>query len=404
MAAFDYVALDRKGRRQKGVIEADSLRQSRQFLRERALTPLDVHETSHARRTDPKPGLRRRRVGLRDVSIITRQLAVLIESGLPVEQALQVLIRQSESSRIKSMLAAIRAQVLEGQSLSESLGAFPDSFPEMYRSSVKAGEQTGHLDKVLSNLADFAENAFQARQKILLAMLYPAILTVVSLLIMLFLMACIMPDMQRVFSGSGHALPLLTQGFIALGKGLQQYGLFLPLAMALSIMAARSALRRPQVRLALDKSKRRWPVIGPLVRQYDASRFASVLGMLQESGVPLVQALEIGGAVTTNSYVRLEVQHIARQVREGASLSRSLEQSSVFPPMFATMAGSGEASGELGTMLNRAAAIQQRSLETRVAVILGVFEPLLLLVMAGLVLLLVLAIIRPILNLNQLVQ
>jgi general secretion pathway protein F len=408
MAAFEFVALDSNGRRHKGVIEADSARQTRQILRERQLTPVQVDEASQARQAaDNTPGQkswRPQRVGLREISVITRQLATLVEAGLPVEQALQALSRQSEKPRVKSMLAAVRAQVLEGRTLAESLAAFPRSFSELYRTSVHAGERSGHLSRVLEHLADYTESSYQSRQKILLAMLYPAILTVVSVLIIIFLMVFIIPDMVKVFTGAGQTLPLLTRGLIFTSEGLQQYGLVLLMVLGGGIVFAKRAMRRPEVQAMVDKSLLTWPLVGRFAYQYSASRFASTLGMLQESGVPLLQALDIAAAVLPNRYLRARVSEVGKQVREGVSLSKAMEQSGVFPPVLLTMVGSGEASGTLGDMLSRAGGIQQRDLQNRVAVLLGLFEPLVLLVMGGLVLLLVLAIILPILNLNQLVQ
>ncbi|NCY24784.1 MAG: type II secretion system protein GspF [Alphaproteobacteria bacterium] len=404
MAAFDYIAIDENGKRHRGVIEADSARKTRQILRERLLTPLQIEEAGPQKASAAKsPGRSGGRVGLRDVSVITRQLATLVEAGLPVEQALQALSRQSEKPTAKSMLAAVRAQVLEGRTLAQSLAAFPRSFPELYRSSVHAGERTGHLDTVLMHLAQFMESSYQSRQKILLALLYPAILTAVSLMIIVFLMMFMVPSMVQVFVGAGQELPLLTRGLIAISGGLQSYGLVLLMLLGGGIYTAKKALRKPDIRAALDAKMLGWPVAGKFALHYNASRFATTLGMLHESGVPLLQALEIAAAVLPNLHMRAQVGAVARQVREGVSLSAAMEKSGVFPPVLITMVASGEASGQLGHMLERAGSIQQRDLENRIAVLLGLFEPMVLLVMGGFVLLLVLAIILPILNLNQLV-
>lgn len=405
MAAFDYIAIDESGKRHRGVIEADSPRRTRQILRERSLTPLQIHEVAGHKAAGSLRGRAARagRLGLREVGVVTRQLATLVEAGLPVEQALQALSKQSENAQAKSMLAAVRAQVLEGKTLAQGFAAFPRSFPELYRSSVHAGERTGHLDTVLGHLAEFMERAYQSRQKVLLALLYPAILTVVSVCIILFLMAFMVPSMVQVFAGTGQELPLLTRALISLSEGLQHFGLVLLAAIGASVYAARQALKRPEVRATLDAKMLRWPVAGKFVLQYNASRFASTLGMLHDSGVPLLQALDISAAVLPNLYIRAQVADVARQVREGVSLSAAMEKSGVFPPVLVTMVASGEASGQLGHMLARAGGIQQRDLENRIAVLLGLFEPMVLLVMGGFVLLLVLAIILPILHLNQLV-
>lgn len=404
MAAFEFVALDASGKRHKGVVEADSARQTRQILRERSLTPLQIEEAHGKRPGNAQQSSGGKKVGLRDISVITRQMATLIGAGLPVEQALQSLSKQSEKPRVKTMLATVRAQVVEGRTLADSLNAFPRSFSELYRTSVHAGERTGHLDRVLEHLADFTENGYQFRQKILLAMLYPAILTVVSVLIILFLMVFIIPDIVKVFTGAGQTLPMLTRGLIFISEGLHDYGLGLLAVVIAGVLFTKQYLRSAKARAALDRRMLSWPVVGKFIYQYSASRFASTLGMLQESGVPLVQALDIAAAVLPNKFLRARVTEVSKQVREGVNLSRAMEQSGVFPPVLITMVGSGEASGTLGSMLTRAGGIQQRDLENRVAVLLGLFEPLVLLVMGGMVLILVLAIILPILNLNQLVQ
>jgi general secretion pathway protein F len=408
MAAFDYIALDKSGHRQKGVIEADNVRQIRQMLREKSLAPVSVQAVKERKKKGYSPGVSKQplfqRLSLRDLAVITRQLATLVQSGLPVEQALGSLARQSEKPRIRSMLSSVRAQVMEGYSLAESLRAFPGSFSELFTGSVHAGERTGHLGVVLEYLADYAERAQQAGQKMLLALLYPAILTAVSLLIILFLMTSVMPDMIKLFTGTGHALPALTRALIFLSHVLHDYGLLFLLALVFAAAYLRRLLARPGVRQALEKRALRWPIVGPLMLQHNASQFASTLGMLQQSGVPLLQALQIAGAVLRNLYVRSCVQEITTKVSEGISLSAAMDKSGVFPPVLVTMAGSGEASGQLGTMLIRVGAMQQRDLESRIAVLLGLFEPIILLVMGGIVLLLVLAIILPILGLNQMVQ
>jgi general secretion pathway protein F len=399
MAAFDYIALDSAGRRRKGVMEADSARQLRQNLRASALTPLEVREVG-----GEKTSRKTRRMSMRDVSVFTRQFATLTQAGLPVAEALGTLARQSGDMKMEGIVSAIRTQVMEGKTLAESLSAFPQAFSGMYRTSIAAGERTGHLEMVLGHLADFSENSWRARQKVMLALLYPAILTVVSLLIVLFLMTFVVPDMIRVFTGTGHELPLLTRGLIAISYLLQHWGLALAALIAAGAYGVAQLLKRPDIRLKLDERMLRWPLIGPLVRQCNTARFAATLGMLQDSGVPLVQAIEIAGSVLASPSMREKVNVVATQVAEGIPFSRALERSNTFPPLLSTMVASGEASGQLGGMLTHTGSISQKDFESRVAVILGLFEPMVLLLMGVIVLLLVLAIILPILNLNQMVS
>ncbi len=409
MAAFDYSALDANGRRARGVLEAESARHARQLLRARALTPLALHEADSRTRQRQGTSAPRRRsggkaVGLREVSMLTRQLATLIAARLPVEQALQVVSQQQEKPAIERMIAAVRTQVLEGNTLADSMAAYPRAFSELYRASIHAGERSSHLDTVLSYLADYTESSYQARQKMLLALLYPMILTIVSLAIIFFLLVFIVPDMVRVFSDAGQTLPLLTRGLIAISHGIGQYGLLIVAAAVMLVVWLRRRWRKPTTRAAIDRRMLRWPVVGKLLMQYNLARFSATLGMLHESGVPLVQALDIASATLGNRHIKTALTEVAKRVSEGVSLAQSLEQTGIIPPVLTTMVASGEASGTLGEMLARASAIQQRDLENRTALVLGLFEPLVLVFMGGVVLLLVLAIILPILNLNQLVS
>jgi len=407
MAAFDYNALDTSGQLKKGVIEADSARQARNVLRERNLVPVSVSESSASGKSGNKISAykiwQRRRIGLRELSTFTRQFATMIAAGLQIEKALQTLINQSENRKTKSILAAVRAQVMEGRTLAESLGSFPDSFSEIYRASVLAGERTGHLEIVLEQLADFTEKSYQSRQKIQLALLYPCVLTAVSFFIIVFLLTYIIPDMIKVFTDTGHSLPTLTRGLIALSGVIQHYGVLLLGVFIVVSFFIKGIIANPDIRLKIDKNIFSMPLLGHLALQYNAARFASTLGMLQESRVPLLQALSIASAVIENTYMRQSINEVIKKVSEGISLSKALEQSGIFPPVLVTMSGSGEESGRLGAMLIQASAISQRDTDNRIAMLVGLFEPLVLLVMGGIVLLLVLAIILPIIGLNKMV-
>jgi general secretion pathway protein F len=407
MTAFHYIAFDQGGRKQAGVIEADNARQIRQILRDKALAPISVEAVRGHRKGAHQAfskGAFFQRMNLRELAALTRQLATLIQAGLPVEQALAALARQGGKPRIASMLSAVRARVVEGYSFADSLAAFPGSFSELFIGSVHAGERTGHLGAVLEYLADYTEQMLQTSQKLLLALLYPAILMAVSLLIILFLMTSIMPDMVKLFTDTDHPLPALTRGLIAMSHFLHDYG-WITLAVLIGLaLYGRSLLKRPALRMKWEKRTLRLPVIGTLIQQHNTAQFATTLGMLRQSGVPLLQALEITAAMLKNLYVRATLEEVARKVSEGVSLSAALGRSTVFPPILVAMVDSGEASGHLDTMLMRAGAMQQRDLQNRVAVLLGIFEPMILLFMGGIVLMLVLAIILPILGLNQMVK
>lgn len=404
MAAFEYIALDARGRQQKGVLEADSARQVRQLLRERQLAPLEVKAT---RTREQAVGGQRfgfaRGLSARDLALVTRQLATLVQAALPIEEALGAAAAQSTSSRIQSMLLAVRAKVLEGHSLAGSLREFPAAFPELYRATVSAGEHAGHLGPVLEQLADYTEQRQQSRQKIQLALLYPVILMCASLGIVGFLLGFVVPDVVRVFIDSGQTLPLLTRGLIALSDLVKHWGWLAILLLVAGITAIRLALRQEAARQRWHGILLRVPLVGRLVRATDTARFASTLAILTRSGVPLVEALGIAAEVIANRVIRAEVVLAAQKVREGGSLTRALEQTGQFPPMMLHMVASGERSGELDQMLARTARNQESDLAAQIALLVGLFEPFMLVFMGAVVLVIVLAILLPILSLNQLV-
>ncbi|MFZ6047125.1 GspF family T2SS innner membrane protein variant XcpS [Pseudomonas sp. CR3202] len=403
MAAFEYLALDAKGRQQKGVLEADSARQVRQLLRERQLAPLEVRATRVREQAERGRFSLARGLSARDLALVTRQLATLVQAALPIEEALRAAAAQSSSSRIQSMLLAVRARVLEGHSLANSLREFPSAFPELYRATVAAGEHAGHLGPVLEQLADYTEQRQQSRQKIQLALLYPVILMCASLSIVAFLLGFVVPDVVKVFIDSGQTLPLLTRGLIALSDLVKHWGWLILLVLVGAIVGARWALRDPNIRQRWHGLMLRIPLLGRLVRATDTARFASTLAILTRSGVPLVEALGIGAEVIANRVIRGHVVVAAQKVREGGSLTRALEGSGQFPPMMLHMIASGERSGELDQMLARTARNQENDLAAQIALLVGLFEPFMLVVMGAVVLVIVLAILLPILSLNQLV-
>ncbi|MDE3735175.1 MULTISPECIES: GspF family T2SS innner membrane protein variant XcpS [Pseudomonas] len=403
MAAFEYLALDTKGRQQKGVLEADSARQVRQLLRERQLAPLEVRATRVREQAERGRFSLVRGLSARDLALLTRQLATLVQAALPIEEALRAAAAQSSSSRIQSMLLAVRARVLEGHSLASSLREFPAAFPELYRATVAAGEHAGHLGPVLEQLADYTEQRQQSRQKVQLALLYPVILMCASLAIVAFLLGFVVPDVVKVFIDSGQTLPLLTRGLIALSDLVKDWGWLMLLVLIAALFGARWALRDPDIRQRWHGVVLRIPLVGRLVRATDTARFASTLAILTRSGVPLVEALGIGAEVIANRVIRAHVVSAAQKVREGGSLTRALEGSGQFPPMMLHMIASGERSGELDQMLARTARNQENDLAAQIALLVGLFEPFMLVVMGAVVLMIVLAILLPILSLNQLV-
>jgi general secretion pathway protein F len=391
MGAFVYIALDPKGREQKGVLEGDTPRQVRQQLREQGLTPLEVSEAAARESNTPRAFGIGRGISASDLALVTRQLATLVRSALPVEEALLAASEQSEKPRLKSMLLAVRARVMEGHTLAQGLSQFPHVFPEIFRSTVAAGEHTGHLDGVLERLADYAETRQQLRQKIGLAMLYPVILSVVALVIVTMLMVYVVPKITAVYIQSKKALPVLTEVLIWISDTLRHDGIYLLILLVIAAFGVSYLFRNPAL-------------VGRLVRGLNTARFTRTLSILAGSGVPVLDALRISGEVVENIPMREAVAEASVKVREGTSISQALGRSRLFPPITVHLIASGETSGQLSQMLERAAQHQERELEALTAKLVGVFEPVLILVMGAMVMVIVLGVLLPIFDMNTMVH
>lgn len=399
MPTFDYRAQDANGRNCRGQQEADNARHARQLLRERGLRPSQLSEARTHRATRS-----RGRLGVTDLALVTRQLSTLIHAGLPLEEALGAVAAQSAKRHVSSVLLAVRNRVTEGHALATALSAFPRAFPELFRATVAAGERSGHLGHVLEQLADYTEARHASRQKIQLALVYPLILLIASFAIVGFLLGYVVPDVVKIFVNSGQPLPVLTQAMIALSTGLRDYGWLLLLLVLAAFGAARWALLQPALKLRWHALLLNVPMVGGVLRAMEAARFASTLSILGKSAVPLVDALEISATVIANLAIRHRMLDVARTVREGATLASGLERSGDIPPMMLHLIASGERAGELDSMLARAAEQQEKTLAARIALVVSLFEPIMLVLMGGVVLLIVMAILLPILSLNQLVN
>ncbi len=399
MSAFEYAALDKTGRTRKGVLEGDTPRQVRQQLREQGLTPLSIEEVNR-----PTTQPRRISISATDLALLTRQLATLVRSGLALEEALGAISEQSEKARLKSLLLAVRSRVLEGHSLADGLSDFPSVFPSVYRATVAAGEQSGHLDLVLERLADYTENRQYIRQKTLLALFYPALLTGVALLVVLGLLTYVVPQVVQVFNHINQELPWLTRTLISFSQFLQDWGGWLLFLLVTVGMGIAYLLRFDKPLAIFHHILLYTPLVSRLERGANVARFTRTLSILTESGVPMLDALRITAQVVSNRQIRQAVEAANQKVREGSSLHTALGESGLFPPMTLHLIASGEAGGKLETMLERAAIMQERELETLIGVLLGLFEPLLILLMGGIVLTIVLAILMPIFELNQLIS
>lgn len=403
MGAFEYTALDARGREKTGVLEGDAARQVRQQLREQGLTPLSVEEVQQRESKTQKKALRRK-IGAADLALITRQWATLVKSGLPVEEALRTVGQQTEKPRLKSMMMAIRSRIKEGHSLAVALADFPYAFSELFRATVEAGEQSGHLEIILERLADYTESRQQLSQKMMQALIYPVLLTAVAFGVVAGLLTFVVPKIVQVFDNIGQELPILTRGLITTSDFMVENGLLL-LILAMSVGGGFSYLMRfPKFRYKLDKFLLAIPLISKMVRGLNAARFARTLSIVASSGVPILDGLRISAQVVTNLPMRQAVDEAAVKVREGTAIHKALEVSGYFPPMTIHLIASGEASGNIEEMLERAADSQEREMEALTAGLLGIFEPVLILAMGGVVLLIVLAILLPIFDMNQLVK
>jgi general secretion pathway protein F len=406
MGAFEYTALDARGREKKGVLEGDTARQVRQQLREQSWVPLTVEEVAQREAKDGKPGitLLKRGISATDLALITRQLATLVRAGLPLEECLSAVSQQAEKPRLKSLLMAVRSRVMEGHSLASGLSDFPQVFPEIYQTTVQAGEQSGHLERVLERLADYTESRQRMRQKIQLAVFYPALLTLVAILVVGGLMTFVVPQVVQVFENIGQQLPTLTRAMISTSDFLREYGLFLIVLIVLLSVGFNYLLRNRHTRYRFHQLLLNIPLVSRLERGLNTGRFARTFSILTASGVPVLESLRISAQVMSNLPMREAVDVATARVREGGGIAAALEKSGYFPPMTTQLVASGEASGKLEEMLERAAINQESEIETLIAALLGLFEPLLILFMGSVVLVIVLAILLPIFDLNQLVQ
>ena len=401
MSAFRYHALDANGKPQNGILEADSSRAARALLRERGLYPLEVASVSNR---DGERNSARQRLKDADLSLLSRQWATLLASGLTVEQSLAALAEQAESEAARTILAGIRSEVMAGHSLRAALDRYPAAFPAIYRASVAAGEKSGELGRIMMQLADYLEQRTRLRQKTLQALLYPGIVATVAVIIIVALMTYVVPQIVSVFQQGKQALPVLTRVLIVASDLLRDWGWLLLILVACIGIALHLALREAHFRRRWDALWLRAPLLGKHLRTLDATRFASTLSILASSGVPLLAALDAGREVMGRLPLKDAVQDATARVREGQSLSRALGATRAFPPLLIHMIANGEATGRLDELLDRAARLQQQELENRTATLTTLLEPMLLLIMGVVVLIIVLAVMQPIIETNTMLR
>ncbi|WOT05183.1 type II secretion system inner membrane protein GspF [Shewanella youngdeokensis] len=406
MPAFEYKALDKVGKQQKGVVEADTARHARGQLRDLRLMPLEITPVVEKESKAKSGGvsLFKRGISVSELALLTRQIATLVAAGLPIEEALKAVGQQCEKDRLTSMIMAVRSRVVEGYSLADSMAEFPHIFDELYRAMVASGEKSGHLEVVLNRLADYTERRQQLKSKLTQAMIYPVVLTCVAIGVIAILLAAVVPQVVGQFEHMGQDLPWTTQLLISASDFITDYGLIVLGVLVGLFVLLKRLLLVPANRMKYDTLLLRLPVISRISKSINTARFARTLSILTASAVPLLDAMRIASDVLVNVKVKTAVEEATLRVREGTSLGAALANTKLFPPMMLYMITSGEKSGQLEQMLERAADNQDREFESNVTIALGVFEPMLVVSMATIVLFIVLAILQPILALNNLIS
>jgi len=413
VSAFDYIALDAKGKEKKGVIEGDAARQVRQLLRDRGLMPLEITESlkkdQGKQSGDKSGGLKASRlfqtsISTTELALLTRQLATLIQAALPLDETLSAVANQTEKPRIKSMLYAIRSRVLEGHSLAAGLSDYPKVFPELYRATVAAGEQSGHLDTVLERLADYTESRQEIQGKVRQALIYPAFLSMFAIAIVVFMMTSIVPQVVSVFEDTGQELPGLTISLIAMSDFVVDYGIYMLIVLVAIVIGFQVLLTKSAFVMKYHLFLFRLPLIQRLVRGLNAALFTRTFSILTGSGVTVIEAMKISAKVVANLPMREAILQATDRVREGSGIKNALEHSKLFPPMTLQLIASGENSGKLEEMLERASVQLEREQVTLIAYIVGILEPVIILAMGLMVLLIVMGILLPIFDMNSLVK
>jgi len=402
MAAFEYQAIDANGKTSKGLIEADTARQARQQLRGMGLMPLEIGEVSSRQQSG---GERRRRdkLNVQTLSLITRQLATLISAGQPVESAYYAVSRQTPKPAAKRVLLAVRARVLEGYSLSEALREFPRVFDTMYCASVHAGEQSGLLDIVMERLADHMEARQDLQRRTGQALIYPIMLSVVAFGLVAALLTFVVPKIVQVFEGFDQELPLVTTWLIAISDFFKNYGVELMIAMIVIALVYAQLVKIPKFREMRDAFYLRLPYISYLARLANTARYTRTMSILVSSGVTALDSMHISTEVINNQPIKKAVQKAADRVREGEHISVALDNTGYFSPLVLQLIQNGESSGKLGEMLERSARSEENEFAGVTALFIGLFEPAMILLMGVVVLFIVVAILIPIFDMNELV-
>lgn len=406
MPAYHFKAMNSQGQEQKGVIEAESEKHARQLLRDKTLVPLQVKSAQEKKFPGKEVRFsvftKARGLSSKELAMVTRQFATLLSAGLPIEEALLAVAEQSEKTRIKGLILSVRSKVVEGHALATALRDHPEAFSALFSATVAAGEKTGHLDKVLLRLADYTEQQWHMKQKLQTALIYPSMIVLVAIGIVGFLLEYVVPKMVAVYGHLNQALPFMTQILISTSEFVKDYAFYLTIVMVIGVLGWRMALKKSA--LLREKNHRvilRLPLIGYAFKTANTARFSRTLSILSAAGVPVLDAMNISSALITIVPLRKAVEEAVQRVREGATIHLALKQTKYFPPMSVHMIASGEASGQLESMLERVAANQEDEIIRLIDVALAMFEPAIILIMGAIVLFIVLAVLLPVFNLNQ---
>ena len=406
MGAFEYVALDTSGKERKGLIEGDTAKHVRQLLRDKQLLPIEILEAAQREQKQNRsrrPFMRRGLSSL-DLALLTRQLATLLRSGLPLEETLQAVAEQTEKARVQRIILGVRSKVVEGHPLADGLRDFPQAFPEIYRATVSAGEQSGKLDSVLERLADYTESRQVMGQQVSHALVYPIVLLVLSFAIVSFLLAYVVPQVVAVFESGHQELPLATRILISASDLVRHYWVYGIIVIAGVLWGFSRWVKGAEARLKVDRFLLRLPLAGKLIRGVNTARFSRTFSILTASAVPVLEALRISAEVVINMPMRNAVEEAALRVREGAPIGKSLAARKLFPPMMIHLISSGESSGELEKMLERAASNQEREMDGLLSTLTNLLGPLMVVFMGAVVMFIVIALLLPIFQLNDLVK
>lgn len=407
MAAFEYQALDANGKTVKNITTGDNAKQVRAELRAQGLIPTEVKAISDsaASKSDKKGrGNKRVKIRTNDLSILTRQMATLLESGMTVEETLSAVIKQSEGHKIKSVISDVRSLVTEGYSLSDAISQYPNSFPEIYRASISAGEQSGTLDNVLDRLADYLENSHAMQQKITQAITYPIFLFIVCASILIALITLVVPKIVSVYQDTNQELPTLTKLVIKLSDFMVNYGVILGVAIAVLVVAIRYIFSQEGPKFWLHTLYLKTLGLRKMVQNIDSARMARTLSIMVGSGVPILSSMRASEGVMTNRVLQKNLHAATEEVAQGVAIGRALDRHGNFPPLLVHMVSSGENSGKLGHMLEKAATATENEMQTRIGMMVSLLGPVMILLMGSLVLVIILAILMPMFQLSEMIS